>query len=59
MYKIIKKKRLEKNLTIPQLSDLAGLSQSYISDLENGRIRKPCPELLRQLVKPLDLTLPD
>lgn len=52
---IIKQKRLEKGLSIEELSEMASLSKSFLIDLENGDITKPSPELVKQLIKPLGL----
>ena len=39
--KRIRQLRIENNLTMIELSKLCKVSQSYISDLENGKIKNP------------------
>ncbi|MEC0014818.1 helix-turn-helix transcriptional regulator [Bacillus cereus] len=45
----IKNKRKEKHLTTSQLATLSGLSQSYISNLENGNRKTPKIETINKL----------
>lgn len=49
----IKKKRKEKHLTTSKLAELSGLSQSYISNLENGNRKTPKIETINKLAKGL------
>ncbi|MEK4678629.1 helix-turn-helix transcriptional regulator [Bacillus sp. FSL W7-1294] len=49
----IKNKRKEKQLTTSQLAELSGLSQSYISNLENGNRKTPKIETINKLAKGL------
>ena len=48
--------RKSKNISIYRISMETGISQSHISDLEQGR-RKPSVETLSRLVVPLGITL--
>lgn len=49
--------RTAKNLSLIQLSELAGLSQSYLSMIESGK-REPSLTLLEKVVKSLELPMP-
>lgn len=44
-----------RNLTITQLAELAGISPSYISQIENGGRRAPQPEILRKIAPHLQI----
>ncbi len=50
----IKEKRLEKNLTQKQLSELSGVSESYIGDLERNE-KEPTISILCKIAKALDV----
>jgi transcriptional regulator with XRE-family HTH domain len=56
LYKIREIRKL-KNLTLGQLSLLAGVSKSYINDLENGIKQKPSYEVLIKISKALNVTI--
>ena len=47
--------RLARGLTQPVLADKAGIEQSYLSKLENGR-SKPSEEVLERLAEALEVT---
>lgn len=51
----IKDLRKEKGLTSRKLSELSGVSQPYISQLETGRNTKPSPEILQKIASSLDV----
>lgn len=51
-----KKLRTEKGLSQPELAELAGIEQSYLSKLENDK-SLPSSEVLRKLLSALNLTL--
>jgi len=51
-----KKIRAEKGLSQPELAELAGIEQSYLSKLENDK-SLPSSEVLRKLLKAFNLTL--
>lgn len=51
----LSQKRKERSLTTSELAELSGLSQSYISNVENGRRTKPKPETIEKLAKALDI----
>ncbi|EON73952.1 helix-turn-helix domain-containing protein [Lysinibacillus sphaericus] len=50
----IRKKRKEKKLTLKQLADEIGLSQTYLSQIELGD-RKASPEIIKKLAKVFNL----
>lgn len=53
--KYIKQLRSARNLTIRQLQLYSGVSNSYLSQLENGKRGIPSPEILKKLSKGLKL----
>lgn len=55
----IKRIRKEKNITLKQLEDITGISNSYISDLENSRRVNPSVEKLEMLANALNVNLID
>jgi len=44
-----KDKRKEKGLTLRQVEDLTGISNSYLSQLETGKVKKPSYEVVSKL----------
>ena len=52
----IKEKRLEKNLTQKQLSELSGVSESYIGDLERNE-KEPTISILCKIAEVLDVDI--
>lgn len=52
----IKNRRLDLNLTLDQLALLVGSTKSYLSRLENNRIKHPNTDLLKKLSKQLDIS---
>lgn len=56
---MIRKKRLEKNLTQRQLARYLNVSRGYISKLENKSFNNPSLKLLNKLADILDLELDD
>ncbi len=50
----IREKRLEKNLTQDKLSELSGISKSYIGDLERNE-KEPTISILCRLAKALEV----
>lgn len=44
------------NLTRYALAKASGVSYSFIADLESGRSRKPSPEILAKLARPLGVS---
>lgn len=52
----IKQLRTDKNLTQPQLAELANIEQSYLSKLENDK-SIPSPEILIGLLRALDIDI--
>ena len=53
---LIRSHRLQRNLTLAQLSELSGISVAHLSRLENGR-RTPTVRLLLQLARGLGVPL--
>jgi SOS regulatory protein LexA len=49
----LKKLRLESGLTIRQLEEKSGVSNGYLSQLENGKRGLPKPDILRKIHEPL------
>lgn len=54
----IKQIRAEKNLTQPQLAEIIGIEQSYLSKLENDK-SIPSAEIFQSLLKGLEMTAAD
>ncbi|MFD2830338.1 helix-turn-helix domain-containing protein [Corticicoccus populi] len=52
----LRKKRKEKKMTIEELRTVLGVSQPYISNLENGKKGIPKPDTLRKFSKALDIS---
>ena len=55
----IKKLREEKNLSQEQLANLLDISQSKISKIENGRLKKIEMKLVLKFCKNIDINLDD
>lgn len=55
----VQSRRLALGLTQEQLEELSGLSQNYISQVENGKIERPGTAKLEQLARGLDVTVDD
>jgi|SRR5699024_1080182 len=51
----IKEQRLSKNLTIRQLELYSGVSNSYLSQLENGKRGIPSPAIIKKLAAGLKI----
>lgn len=49
----LRKLRKEKNLTIRQIETYSGVSNSYLSQVENGKKGIPSPSILKKLSKAL------
>jgi len=56
--KQLKKLRSERNLSQPQLAELVGIEQSYLSKLENDK-SIPSNEIFRQILQALNIKLSD
>lgn len=52
----LKKIRLKKNLSQGKLAKLAGVSSSYIANLEKGRKQNPTIEIIDKISKALSVT---
>ena len=55
----IKKLREEKNLSQEQLANLLEISQSKLSKIENGRLKKIEMKLVLKFCKSIDINLDD
>lgn len=55
--KNIKQLRIENNLTMNELSKKCEISQSYISDLENGKVKRPSAAKLTKLAEALGVSI--
>lgn len=53
----IKKLRLENKLTLAKLSELSGVGQSTINDIENGKAKNPKTDTLTKLANALDVSI--
>jgi XRE family transcriptional regulator, fatty acid utilization regulator len=51
----LKKLRTDKKLSLQQLSDMSGVSVSYMNEIENGK-KYPKPDKINELAKALDTT---
>ncbi len=47
--KYIKRQRVERQLTLRGLEEITGIQNAYLSMVENGKIKKPSPEILKKL----------
>ncbi|KGJ97962.1 helix-turn-helix domain-containing protein [Thalassotalea sp. ND16A] len=56
--KQLKKLRSERNLSQPQLAELVGIEQSYLSKLENDK-SVPSNEIFRQILQALNIKIAD
>jgi len=45
----LKEIREKRKLTLRKVQDLTGVSNAYLSQVENGRIKKPSPPVLHKL----------
>ena len=55
----IKELRLAKGLSTNKLSNMAGLSQSYVRNLEEGKYHNPTVESLQLICEALGITFED
>lgn len=53
--RLIRDLRKEMGLTLMELSNASGVSQPYLSHIENGKRGIPSPDILRKLSEPLDV----
>jgi XRE family transcriptional regulator, master regulator for biofilm formation len=54
---IIKKNRLEKNLSLTKLAELAGISKAYLFNLENNNQKNPSLDIAQKIAKVLEIDL--
>ena len=45
----LKNSRKRQNLTLRTVQEMTGISNAYLSQLENGKIKKPSPSILHKL----------
>lgn len=55
----LKKIRKEKKLTLRELAEKSGVSNSYLSQLENGKTKNPTTEVLQKIASGLDVNFVD
>lgn len=53
---LLKQKRKEKNITLPQLSERTGISTTHLNDIENN-LKEPSISMMVRLAKGLDLKM--
>jgi transcriptional regulator with XRE-family HTH domain len=51
----LKKRREELNLTLRDVQDKTGISNAYLSQIENGKVVQPTPSTLEKLAKCYDV----
>lgn len=51
----LRRLRLDKGLTMRELERLSGISQAYISQIENDKRNTPSPDILKKLSEPLGI----
>jgi len=56
--KVIRRERLDRQLTIKELGDKAGLSEIYVGEIERGQ-KYPSSKVLESIAQALDLDLAD
>lgn len=56
-YNQIRRIRKQKEMTIQQLADLAGISAGYICHLEKGTRKNPSIEVMEKIANALDETI--
>lgn len=54
---LIRKKRMEKGISLTELSQMAGISKSYLSYLERGMKTNPSIQITKRVFKTLDLPI--
>jgi len=55
----LKRIRKTKKMTLKQLEEITGITNSYISAIENGRKKNPSTEILEKLAKALNVNVVD
>ena len=53
---LLKQKRIEKNITLAQLSERTGISTPHLNDIENN-LKEPSISMMVRLAKGLDLKM--
>lgn len=53
--RFIKQLRVKKDLTLTELAEKTGMSQSYLSQVENAKKGIPSPDALKKLSEPLEV----
>lgn len=57
--KKVRELRKKYNMTMKELADKSGTASSYISDIENGKIKKPSGEKLKKIAEVFGVTTDD
>ena len=52
---LVRRRRLERKLSLQRLADRVGCAKSYLSQIETGRARAPAEQLVQALERELDL----
>ncbi|OXM15439.1 helix-turn-helix domain-containing protein [Paenibacillus herberti] len=52
----LRDKRTRRGLTLSSLAEASGVSQTYITNVENGKRGAPSPEILKKLTEPLGVS---
>ena len=58
MGRVIRRERLDRQLTIKELGDKAGLSEIYVGEIERGK-KYPSSKVLENIAQALDLDIAD
>jgi transcriptional regulator with XRE-family HTH domain len=55
---VLRKRRLQLDLSLRQVEDKTGISNAYLSQLETQKITQPAPTVLRKIADLYDLSYP-
>ena len=56
---VIKLLRRSKNITLYKLSQVTGISRTYLRELENNNVFNPTMKILNKIANALDVTIKD
>lgn len=56
---VIKLLRRSKNITLYKLSQVTGISRTYLRELENNNVFNPTMQILNKIANALDVTIKD
>ena len=54
--RFLRERRKQMGLTLQSLAKLSGVSQTYLTNIENGKRGIPSPEILNKLADPLEIS---